>query len=150
MEREVGQAASIAITLLAISALISIVWVTLVIGNSVKINAADEGNKIRNNMATSQLKSLKNTENTIIPLAAAYNLISQESGVVNSLTITDKAGYTSYVNFVEGKWVLSGARTGSFMSLESVIADDISGKVEIEVIQSEADTFDVKLTELGY
>lgn len=149
MEREVSSALSIGITLIAIAALISIVWVTVIIGNSVSVNAYNEGSKIQSKIQSSQLNSIRYEEEIVVPKAAAYNLLTQEDRYVSKLHFTDEFGNQSIVKFGESSWESTGSIVKKFTSLQDILALDMTGKVEIYVEPAGNDTFEVYVTDIA-
>lgn len=149
MEREVSSALSIGITLIAIAALISIVWVTVMIGNSVKVDAYNEGAEIQSKIQSSQLSSIKYVEGIVIPKAAAYNLLTQENQYVSKLHYTDEYGNESLVEFGDRTWASTGSIVKKFASLQDILALDMTGKVDIYVEPASDDTFEVHVTDIA-
>lgn len=149
MEREVSSALSIGITLIAVAALISIVWVTVLIGNNIKVSAYNEGSELQSRIQSSQLSSLKYIEGTVMPKAAIYNLLTQENQYISKLNYTDEFGNASVVKFGTKTWQSTGSIVQNFASLQDILALDMTGKSEIYVEPAGDDTFEVSVTDIA-
>lgn len=148
MEREVSSAMSIGITLVALAALISVIWVTVLIGNSVKVDAYNEANDIASNIASSQMYSIKYKEDIVMPKAAAYSLLTLESNYVSELKYTDISGNSSIVIYSNDSWKSSGYINKNLTSLQDILTNNMTGKVELYVEPLGDDTFTVEITDI--
>lgn len=83
MEREVSTAAGLAVTMIAISALLWIVIFTVKVGNDVKVNAVESGVNLQTSIRTGQVESMT-VENIVIPAAAAYHFFETNYRVIES------------------------------------------------------------------
>jgi len=84
VEKEVSYAIEIGVTLAILSVVLTIVFLTLSIGNDVKIGAYEEGARIVTDLHEGNLASLVGYENKM-PTAAAYSLLRANSRVIPEL-----------------------------------------------------------------
>lgn len=89
LEKEVSYALEIGVTLAVLSVLLTIVFLTVSIGNEVKIEAYDNGTRIVGVLEEGNISSLIGTENEM-PTAAAYSLLRANGKVVHELICYDK------------------------------------------------------------
>lgn len=137
MEREASSMLSISIMMLALAALIGIVWYTVYIGNVAKGDAYTAGVKFRNSVAASQLSSIMYKEDIVVPKAAAFNLITQENEHISSLIYVESTGNTTTtwtVSFGKDCWeAKSGSKVKKYAYLQDILSEKLGGKVEMYV-----------------
>lgn len=143
MEYEVGAATRLGVMLIAIAALISIVWVTVKMGNGIKNESFNEADHIQTSVEQSQLRSLQYKEDVIIPKAAVYNLVAQCSNNIDKLVYTDDTGAETTVTFGESRWEATGKINGQFLAIEDVLENEMVGKAKVYVEKSGTDAFKV-------
>lgn len=167
MEREVGDSLQIGITLIILAALISIIWVTVSIGNGLKVSNYDKATSITTSINSSQLNSIKYNDSIIAPKISAYNLVSQESAMITSLVYKynfDGIRTRTVTMGTDSKWIAKGSIADKQYALlqdilvaegskrlnedGTVQSDKLTGKVSIYVEQNEDTTFKVTITDL--
>lgn len=74
MEREVSIVTEIGVTLIALSAVIGIIWFTVFMGNLMGNEVSVEASEIVSNMEVGALNDLCDT-NTILPTSAVYSIL---------------------------------------------------------------------------
>jgi len=82
MEREVSLTVEISVALVAICAVISIIWFTVYLGNDVANQASETGSDIVATMESSVLEELSGKNEVIMPSAAIYNVLKTYSNAV--------------------------------------------------------------------
>lgn len=75
MDREVSLTVEISVALVAICAVISIIWFTVYLGNDVANQASETGSDIVATMESSVLEELSGEDEIIMPSAAVYNVL---------------------------------------------------------------------------
>ena len=152
MEKEVSSVTRLGIMLIAMSALIGLVWVTVKIGVSFGDNQYKMGANVVNSAESSQIKSLCGKENVIMPTAAIYNMIAQESSSVSKLIKFDKNGTKEYeITYSDDNWVLryrNGAPSEYYSTIEGKLEKDLTGRQKIAVDLGTDDTYVVTLTSI--
>lgn len=149
MEREVSSVARLGVMLVAIAALLSIVWVTIMMGNQISGGAYEEAAKLQANLEQTQLKSLNNKDAIAIPKAAIYNLLAQSSANIAKLEYTDDLGGVTVVTPGPDKWEATGALSGSYLAIEDVLENELIGKALIYVEKSSDESYIVQVTSIG-
>lgn len=149
MEREVSSVARLGVMLIAMAALISIVWVTVRMGNSVKADTYENASKLRTTVETTQLKSLNGKDDVVVPKAAAYNLVNQEKNNISVLEYTDEYGNKTVVEFGNDYWEATGAINGQYLSIEDILEDRMQGKARVFVNKTETDTYKIAIEALS-
>jgi mannose/fructose/N-acetylgalactosamine-specific phosphotransferase system component IIC len=124
MEREVSTVTGLAVTMIAISALLWIVISTVQVGNVVRVNAVESGVSLQTAIKTGQVESMT-VENVVIPAAAAYHLFETNYRVIESsqCKICDK----TYDAGQAGKCLL----------------EHLTGKVSLQVIKIGDERYEV-------
>ena len=149
MEHEVSSAVRLGVMLIAVSAVLGIVMVTVIIGLGIGNSASIKATSVSDSVGSAQLRSLSGREDIIMPKAAAYALIAQEEGHIVDLTLVDTTGGTTRVTTNKtGKWQALGVITGEFVSAQDSFGDKLSGKVKVEVTKAENDSgYSIVLTD---
>ena len=150
MEREVSSATRIGVMLIIMAAFINIVWFTVKLGMVLGNDQYEQASKLSESVEVTQLKSLEGNDGIIVPAAAAYNLVAQESSGI-SLLKCNLDGDDFEVKFGASRWekYKLGIVQNEYFSIEESLKDHLSGKVIIEVSKSEANdgTFVVSISE---
>ena len=122
MEREVSIVVEIGVGLIALAALISIIWFTIYLGNDLADDVAIEASELTSDVTVGELEELCNEEN-IMPAASVYGLIRMYNAYVPEFicmycdndinAIQDISGNTApcILNHLSGKVNLQVERT---------------------------------------
>ncbi|MBR1453187.1 MAG: hypothetical protein IJ593_00860 [Lachnospiraceae bacterium] len=137
MEREVSDVVKLSATLILIAAVITLVWLTVAVGNTVKSDSYIEASSVETAIENSQLNSLKYKTDLIIPKAAIYNLLYQEEQNIVQVKY-DKVVYT----FKNDLWVASD-NSKSYRFIQDIISSGLSGKAALNVHQNSSGTYEV-------
>lgn len=156
MEREVASTIYLTITLVAIAALISIVFVTVIVGKEAQSEFYIDSSDLVDSTKTSQLSSLYFSDKKVMPTAAVYAILSKEYEGVKSITFYKKLGTGATATWVEttvkpdnGGWAVSGGETGVYTFPQDFLCDKLEGKVEVSVNYDSAyATYDIIMKEL--
>lgn len=129
MEKEVSYVVEIAVTLIAVSALIGIIWFTVYLGNSMANEVTNETSDIVAVSESGVLKELCDT-NTIMPTSAVYSLLRTYSNYIPEYTCN-----------------LHDAPVELDMTVEQVpcILQHMTGKVSLQVEENESGWFCVTI-----
>lgn len=137
MDREVSSAVQLGVTLMVLSALISLIMYTVYIGNTLKADVVDNTISIQTSVETGQLNSLSNGESVIMPTASIYYILTKEySGVSEVLyPYVSATNYKRYKVNSKGYWTLNGAGTsGKYLFPADILEDaGLAGKVKVTV-----------------
>lgn len=91
MDREISIVTEIGVTLIALSAVIGIIWFTVFMGNMMGNEVSVEASEIVSNMEVGALNDLCDT-NTILPTSAVYSVLrTYGSYIPESDSISDSA-----------------------------------------------------------
>lgn len=82
MEREVSLTVEISVALVAICAVISIIWFTVYLGNDVANQSSETASEIVATMESTVLEELSGKNEVIMPSAAIYNVLRTYSNAV--------------------------------------------------------------------
>ena len=82
MEREVSLTVEISVALVAICAVISIIWFTVYLGNDVANQSSETASEIVATMESTVLEELSSKNEVIMPSAAIYNVLRTYSNAV--------------------------------------------------------------------
>ena len=129
MEKETSGMLTLAATLLLVSAVLSIVMFTVWIGQTIRADFIESATDTQNLLSTGQLRSLAGRDPVVMPKATAYVLLTQDSKGVKSLTIDGRPS------------------TSEFPSDD--LAKDLTGRVTMEVIESDPGYYDIIITEIN-
>lgn len=122
MEREVSIVVEIGVGLIALAALISIIWFTIYLGNDIADNVAIEASELSSDVSVGELDELCDEEN-IMPAASVYGLIRMYNAYVPEFVcmycdkdinaVQDISGNTApcILNHLSGKVNLQVERT---------------------------------------
>lgn len=118
MDREISMAVEIGVVLIAISAVIGILWFTVFMGQGIANDAAAEATVVASSTETGVMEDLKNKDN-IMPASAAYNILRTYSNLVPEY-------YCNYCN--------SGKK--NLLSEQPCLVNHLTGMVSMEVLDS--------------
>lgn len=118
MEREVSIVVEISIVLVAISALLSIIFFTVYVGNDIKADATSSISDIKNEISVNYVKGLANGEiDNEMPSATAYNILTTYSDVI----VESANGYDGEIR--------------NLMTEDSDLKNKLTGRVQLELIE---------------
>lgn len=87
MEREISSAVEIGVGLIAISAVIAIIWFTVYLGNTIKVDSVNEANRILSEVESGLLtEQIGKAES--IPTATAYGILRTHSHLIPEFICT--------------------------------------------------------------
>lgn len=119
MEKEVSYALEVGVTLAVLSVLLMIVFLTVSIGNEVKIDAYEVGSSIVSELKEGNMYTLIGLENNM-PTAAAYSLLRANSGVISEVVCYNNKH--------------TGSKLVTNLTVESpCLLEHMSGRVSLEV-----------------
>lgn len=150
MENEVSSVSRIAVMLVSMAILISIVWVTVGIGNRIKGDSYNKASSITEGIESSQIKSLAINGETLMPKAAAYALLNQSDKVVVRLEYTDPNGVLTTVTPGNTDWTATGGKSGTYTSISDVLKDEIHGKAKVTVQEYGDALYKVSIISVDY
>lgn len=139
MEQEVSGVVKLGIALIAMAALINIVWYTVKLGGDIKLGAFNEGVEIASAVENSTLASLRGTESTVMPKASAYALLEQSSSGISKMVYNGRN-----ITYVGNKWV-DDVDFEEHDSVAGFLAADITGKVRLKVAHDNIGTYVVTI-----
>lgn len=139
MEQEVSGVVKLGIALIAMAALINIVWYTVKLGGDIKLGAFNEGVEIASAVENSTLASLRGTESTVMPKASAYALLEQSSSGISKMVYNGRN-----ITYVGNKWV-DDVDFEEHDSVAGFLATDITGKVRLKVAHDDIGTYIVTI-----
>lgn len=120
MEREVSLVIEIGVALIAISAVIGIIWFTVFLGRDVAADATEEASSILVANQVGVLEDLKDKEN-VMPASAAYSILRTYSNYIPE----------SYCNYN-----VSSPIVRDLVTTPSCLLEHLIGKVSLEVTDS--------------
>lgn len=85
MEKEVSSAVSLAVTLIALASVLGLVVYTVHMGQDLKVDVYDKGNRIEQDIGVGYLQDLTVSEKKM-PMAAAYSLFRQYGKYIPEMT----------------------------------------------------------------
>ena len=136
MEKEVSMAMQISVSLIAISALLSIVLFTVYLGQEVKVEAFDVANRMVIDSEVGLLEDLVGQENEM-PMATAYSILRTYSRVIAKVTCHDShhgAGVSKVTDLTEGS---------------PCLLEHMRGRVSLEVKKIEEGWYEVIVHKQG-
>ena len=139
MEQEVSGVVKLGIALIAMAALINIVWYTVKLGGDIKLGAFNEGVEIASAVENSTLASLRGTESTVMPKASAYALLEQSSSGISKMVYNGRN-----ITYSGNKWV-DDVDFEEHDSVAGFLAEDITGKVRFKVAHDDIGTYVVTI-----
>lgn len=139
MEQEVSGVVKLGIALIAMAALINIVWYTVKLGGDIKLGAFNEGVEIASAVENSTLASLRCTESTVMPKASAYALLEQSSSGISKMVYNGRN-----ITYSGNKWV-DDVDFDEHDSVAGFLAEDITGKVRLKVAHDNIGTYVVTI-----
>ena len=148
MESEVSDSVKLAVMLVAVSALISIVWFTVSMGNNLKINSYNELSKIESGMKICQVASLNHKDPVVMPKAAVYNILAKESAAIKSVQYTDIDGKVSNIEYKNDCWQSTGEINCEYALLYEMVENDLRGKAEVYTEKVDAESYIMYIQDL--
>lgn len=139
MEQEVSGVVKLGVALIAMAALINIVWYTVKLGGDIKLGAFNEGVEIASAVENSTLASLRGTESTVMPKASAYALLEQSSSGISKMVYNGRN-----ITYSGNKWV-DDVELEEHDSVAGFLASDITGKVKVKVAHDDIGTYVVTI-----
>ncbi len=142
MDKEVGYSVHLAVALLSLAALLSVVAVTIYIGNGAKNDVVEEATRVQTSLETGQLRSLSDGSTVVISKASIYYILSKENNGVKSLKYTVKTTGTkipvTYTVNSKGFWSQNGsssAGVSQYIFAADILAKkyNLEGKVRVTV-----------------
>lgn len=85
MEKEVSHAIEIGVSLIAVSAVIAIIWFTVFLGQDLKISAVNESSRIVTDLQEGVISDMVGQQNDI-PTATAYGIVRSYGSIIPSST----------------------------------------------------------------
>ena len=152
MEKEVSTAVQLAVSLIAISAVLAIVMGTVYIGNGLKSDLVTSTVDMQTELETGQLKTMSNSDTIMMPKAAIYTIISKERIGVTKLTVNG----IDYITNEQGRWVSQGDELaadyddGKYVFPEDIILNSLDGKVDVKVTKENNDLYSVSIKNRVY
>lgn len=150
MENEVSAVSRIAVMLVAMAALIGIVWVTIVMGNDLKNNTYNEASIMVNDVGNAQMSSLSGSGETLMPKAAAYALINQSKSNVVKLEYTDNNGVLTTVTYGDNSWEATGGKPGYYLGIADILKDELQGKAKVTIEEYGDALYKVSIISVNY
>lgn len=148
MEHEVADSVRLTIMLVALAALIGIIWFTVSMGNRLKVESYNNLSGIENSMKMCQTQSLGNKEETIMPKAAVYNILAKESSVITKVIYTDSSGNVSNILYDDKNWVSTGYVNKNYTMLYEMVENNLTGKSKVSVSKNIDETFTMHIADI--
>lgn len=155
MDKEVSNVVHLSVTLMLLSALITLVMYTVNVGNNFKSESAEKMVSIASDTSTGQLNSLAGGETKVMPKASIYYILSKEYVGINSLYYTFKntegiivGGW--YTRNKNGYWAVEGVAESKYVyiSPENIINENsLDGKVSVIVERVSSGIFNIIIKE---
>ncbi len=149
MEREISAVTWLAVSLISLSIVISIVMMTVFIGNKTKNEAIEYAVDLADAMESGEMKGIRDLS-TDLPMVSIYSLMTRNSGSISAVTIYDCSAVDNSIletrinEFVDnedklgtnpldygttfkanskGLWTVDGGESGGLVSNYEVLRD---------------------------
>lgn len=147
MDKEVSMAVELGVILVAISAVIGIIWFTVFMGQGIANDASTEATLIASSTEIGVLEDLKNKEN-VMPASAAYSILRTYSNIIPEYYCNNPECYhednpTGKINLVKNQPSLVNHLEG-MVSME--VLDCVSGGYTVIIHHQKCDWFNKSYT----
>lgn len=149
MDKEVSMVVELGVVLIAIAAVIGIIWFTVFMGEGIANDAASEASLISSSTEMGVMEDLKNKDN-VMPTSAAYSILRTYSNIIPEY-------YCNYKSVAKecdhSKKVLLGSQPCLVNHLEGMVSmevlDCVSGGYTVIIHHQKCDWFNKSYTKNG-